>query len=89
MLQLFEWESWKGFLTGKTVAYWPNWNEYAALYPERFRDGKAICQCGGSDIKLVIAPVNFGPVFNVCKSCNAALFTNGIYEKPIGGGVDE
>lgn len=55
--------------------------EYVTAYPDRVVDGIIHCGCGSSELTCRVAPVNVGPVFNVCKSCNTTLYATNISDK--------
>lgn len=55
--------------------------EYLAAYPDRVINEIIHCGCGSSDLTCKVAPVNIGPVYNVCKTCNTTIYATNISDK--------
>ena len=56
-------------------------DEYVTAYPDRIFNGVIHCGCGSNDLICRVAPVNVGPVYNVCKACNTTIYATNIYDK--------
>ena len=90
-----EWWYWLIFVLGGIAAIYfardlekkiansptPFKDEYLATYPDRVINGVIQCGCGSGDLTCKVAPVNVGPVYNVCKACNTTIYTTNVSDR--------